>query len=261
MPKIHVVKQGECLHSIAAQEGYFWDTIWKDGQNATLREKRKDPSVLFAGDAVSIPDKRAKTAPVSSGRVNRFQVKGIPVKLRLIVQFNEQPIANEAYTLDVRGSVHKGQTDAQGLLEEFIDPGADSGELTIRDLVFELEFGAMDPVEEDVGVQARLQNLGLYHGALDGDVGPLTKTAVAEFQATVGLETTGDLDPTTRERLLAHHREIGKANEKPSQEPVAESADTAPTDAETAVAGVGDPTAEDEEFPEFELEHVTDSSD
>jgi hypothetical protein len=77
----------------------------------------------------------------------------------------------------------------------------------------------------------------------------------------VGLEPTGELDPTTRERLLAHHRDIGKAKEKPSQEPTAESSATAPADDGAAVADDGDPTAEDEEFPEFELEHVADSSD
>jgi hypothetical protein len=77
VPRSYIVIQGDCLPSIAAREGFFWDTIWNASSNAELRETRKDPAVLFPGDEVSIPDKRKKTAPVSSGRVNRFRIKGI----------------------------------------------------------------------------------------------------------------------------------------------------------------------------------------
>lgn len=68
MAKRHVIRQGECIHSIAANEGLFWRTIWEHNGNTALRKKRPDPAVLLAGDEVFIPDKRRKTVSIATGR-------------------------------------------------------------------------------------------------------------------------------------------------------------------------------------------------
>ncbi|MGC9973362.1 MAG: LysM domain-containing protein [Bryobacteraceae bacterium] len=47
---VHVVKQGDCMSSIADQYGFFWETLWNHERNAQLKERRKNPNVLMAGD-------------------------------------------------------------------------------------------------------------------------------------------------------------------------------------------------------------------
>ena len=53
----YTVKQGDCFMSIAAANGFLWDILWNHGDNATLKQLRKDPNVLFPGDTIVIPDK------------------------------------------------------------------------------------------------------------------------------------------------------------------------------------------------------------
>ena len=48
------------------------------------------------------------------------------------------------------------------------------------------------------GVQVALRSLGLYHGAIDGDKGPLTTAALRELQARSHLPVTGLIDARTR---------------------------------------------------------------
>ena len=54
------VKPGDCVSSIAFEHGFFPDTIWNHPSNKQLKEKRKDPNTLCAGDSVYIPDLREK---------------------------------------------------------------------------------------------------------------------------------------------------------------------------------------------------------
>ena len=46
-------------------------------------------------------------------------------------------------------------------------------------------------------VQGRLQDLGYYHGALDGAWGPATQQALAAFQQQNGLQPNAQLNPAT----------------------------------------------------------------
>jgi len=57
---------------------------------------------------------------------------------------------------------------------------------------YELRFG--DGGELVVEIQLRMQELGFYSGPISGDFGPLTETAVINFQEAMGLEPNGVVD-------------------------------------------------------------------
>jgi peptidoglycan hydrolase-like protein with peptidoglycan-binding domain len=60
--------------------------------------------------------------------------------------------------------------------------------------VYELRLGHLDPVAEISGVQARLLNLGIYGGPVDGEMNPEFEAAIRVFQERNGLQPTGKLD-------------------------------------------------------------------
>ena len=203
-----VVRRGECLLSIAHQQGFFWDTLWNLPDNAKLRDARPDPGQLLVGDRIMIPERRARTEPAGTDAHHRFLKRGVSAKLRLVVEYEDVPVSNAAYVLTLGGSIREGTTDSAGLLEVTIPPDVSDGTLDVNGVRYELQLGALDPSSEDIGIQHRLWNLGFYHGALDGKIGPVTRDAIAAFQARAGLPVTGELDDTTHDRLLHRHDEL-----------------------------------------------------
>ena len=71
----------------------------------------------------------------------------------------------------------------------------------------ELQFGYLDPLDELVGTQARLQNLGYYHGELDGETNDEFQGGLQAFQSDFGLPVTGELDDATKQKLFDEHDE------------------------------------------------------
>jgi Putative peptidoglycan binding domain/LysM domain len=207
MPE-YTVKQGNCISSIAQKHGLFWEKVWNHPKNAELKESRKDPNILYPGDVVFVPDKEEKEETGATEQRHRFRKKGVPALLRLIVEIEGEIIANAPYVLEVDGKLYSGETDEDGMLEVGIEPNAKKGHLTVGELDYELELGGMDPLNEHVGIQTRLQNLGFYEGDLDGKVNPETKEALILFQRSTGIEATGEMDQTTRDKLFSWQDEI-----------------------------------------------------
>ncbi len=203
-----MVKQGEHLSRIAHQYGFAdYRTIWEHPNNAALKNKRKNPNVLFPGDQVFIPDKQEKGESCATTKRHRFQVARPPLKLRIVVKdFDDQPVANTECELEVEGAVYKLKTNAQGLIEKEIPRTAERGKLTIPDLGIEhpVKIGHLDPSEEDSGWQARLINLG-YHAGPVGDSNEQIRAALEEFQCDHGLNVTGVLDAATKAKLEKIH--------------------------------------------------------
>jgi peptidoglycan hydrolase-like protein with peptidoglycan-binding domain len=54
---------------------------------------------------------------------------------------------------------------------------------------------------QEAGVQVALRALGLYSGPIDGEIGPLTQSAVEAAQRRASLPVTGAIDTTTRDSL------------------------------------------------------------
>ena len=64
--------------SLAKKNGFFWRTIWEHGENAELRQKRKDPSVIFADDDIFIPELQPKEVGKATDAEHTFKRKGDP---------------------------------------------------------------------------------------------------------------------------------------------------------------------------------------
>jgi len=197
------VKQGDCLSSIAARHGLFWEKVWNHPKNARLKEQRKDPNVLYPGDVVFVPDKEKKEESGATEQRHRFRKKATPAKLRLELKHGEKPRANEPYTFEIDGQLFSGTTDDDGKLEHRIPPNAKRGKLLLGENKeeFQLDLGHLDPIEEVSGVQARLNNLGFDCGKVDEILGPKTETAINDFQKQNKLKITGKIDQQTRDKL------------------------------------------------------------
>src|SRR5215471_13076712 len=101
MPKQHLVKKGESAPGIAAAYGFVdWQTIYGDGSNADLRQKRQDPNVIFPGDIVNIPDIVPKPFTIATSQSHKFTVTRPKAALSFMVQDGAgEPIASKPFEL------------------------------------------------------------------------------------------------------------------------------------------------------------------
>ena len=197
--KQHTVEAGECLTSIAAHYGFSVDMIWNLADNATLKDKRKDPNTLVPGDVVVIPDRREKVVSCETAKTHRFKLSADMAIFRLQLFEDEKALANLDFELKIGTKSYAGTTDAQGLLEVSIPCKATEGILTIGPdkKMFELQFGHLQPVSETQGVESRLRNLGFHGESLE--------EALRAFQNRFGLEETGEADQATTDKLTELH--------------------------------------------------------
>jgi Putative peptidoglycan binding domain len=201
----HVVKQGECISSIAENAGHCWETLWDDPANAELRQARRDPNVLLPGDRVHVPPLREKWEPRPTEMRHRFRRRGWPEIFRVRVLRDDEPRGNQPYRLTVDGRETTGTTDANGNVAAPIAPDARRAVLLVGTEPdvdrYEFTLGAIDPIEALSGVQGRLKNLGFDCGPIDGVWGPRSEAALRQYQMKRGLETTGQPDAATRQKL------------------------------------------------------------
>jgi hypothetical protein len=203
----YVVRQGDCISKIAADAGFFWQTIWDHPRNQELKAARQDPNILLPGDRVYIPDKRLRAEAKPADQRHRFVLKGVPAMLRVKVEKLGQARANESYILNIDGKVTRGNLDSQGYLKVSISPNARQGVLEVGSdrQRFEFELGGVDPIDEVTGIQVRLNNLGYGAGEPDGVLNAVTRMAIETFQKDCQLPATGEPDETTLQKLREAH--------------------------------------------------------
>ncbi|MFH1216443.1 MAG: peptidoglycan-binding protein [Pseudomonadota bacterium] len=230
----HVVRQGDCISSIADKYGHFWEKVWNHSENAELKNLRKDPNVLLAEDEVMVPDLEEKQEAGATEERHRFRKKGVPAKIRLkimqepvpdsgssqesgdVIQSTSSSMQDEVrsdlpYRLEIDGYVTDGTTDSEGMIEFSIPPGARRGKVilepnTTRAKEIPLMLGALDPVSEIRGVKQRLANLGFDCGNTnDDEIAEEVEAALRFFQDEYDLEVTGVIDDATRDKLKEVH--------------------------------------------------------
>lgn len=204
----HVVQQGECLSSIAKQYGFKdYRTIYNDPSNASFKSKRPNPNLIYPGDVIVIPDVGGKEESASTDQKHRFMARRTGTYVAIEVQQDGKPLANAPYELTIGAEILRGATDGGGRLRHPIEHDVSRGLLKILDPPFEwdLEIGALDPVTETSGVQARLNNLGFFCGPVDGKFGPRTRGALRQFQARNSLTPNGTVDGATQSALTRIH--------------------------------------------------------
>ncbi|HLJ13771.1 MAG TPA: peptidoglycan-binding domain-containing protein [Bryobacteraceae bacterium] len=198
---------GDSILSIATDNGFFWETVWNHPQNAQLKALRKDPTLLAPGDSVFVPDlrKQVETRPTDARHI--FKRKGVPAKLRIQLRVLGEPRANEPYVLNIDGTIFQGNTDGNGVVEQFIPPNAKGGELRLNGgkEVIPVKIGYLNPIDILSGVQQRLNNLGIYCGSEEGDMNDDTAAALRRFQQKYGLPVTGNADAATKAKLQQLH--------------------------------------------------------
>lgn len=200
----YVVEQGECVESIAADNGLFWETIWNDGKNAKVKEARKEPNMILPGDKLHVREIEVKKETGETDKRHTFKRKGVPSALHMQFLESGQPRKNLKYRLTLGDREFKGSTDDKGRISHPVPPATPDGMLYLGDdesEKFELVLRALDPIDTPTGIQQRLHNLNYNPGKIDGIIGPRTRAAVRLFQEHHDLDPDGIAGPKTQAKL------------------------------------------------------------
>lgn len=215
--KKHPVTQGDCISSIAEENGFFWETIWNHPDNKELKEKRKDPNILFPGDIVMVPDKQLKEVSEPTNNVYKYKLKNTPAKLKLRILRDAEPRTDEPYILSIdKVEIKRGRIPSDGNVEIPILPKAKEGKLIIGEgeeaEEYILNLGYLDPIDTLTGVKARLNNIGFDCGNVNNELNDKTIEAITNFQGYIQHpKPDGKLDDKTREALQKLHDEMSSS--------------------------------------------------
>jgi N-acetylmuramoyl-L-alanine amidase len=232
-PDTHNVRRGDSIASIALKKEIHWSTIWEAPENSELKNRRKNPFILYPGkndyeksanegDKVIIPGSNTGTTPGNPNQgVNRYVSDAILPEIRIQMKRNNAPIANKNYSIEVSppgdSNVYyrSSTTDQDGFISETMLPAilkAKEGKLKLFDLNDEnvqinveeyvLKFNDIDPLDTISGVQARLKNLGFYKGDITDFADEELENAVKAFQNSVNSAENGKWDDSATQQKI-----------------------------------------------------------
>ncbi len=203
----HVVKQGECVLSIAFDKGLSPKSIWDDSRNKDLRDRRPFMGVLMPGDVLVLPDKDGGDALEPSDDVHVFRKINAKALLRLRLQLHGEPISDKKVTIEIDGDANEAITNSMGEVEIAIKPNAQGGSLRLEgdSGSYGLKLGWIDPHGEVSGLQGRLFNLGFDPHGIDDKYGKNTRKAMRRFQGKHTIAETKSPNDETNERLAEEY--------------------------------------------------------
>jgi len=206
MPITYLVRDGDCIASIAWEHGVRPQSVWEEPANERLRTRRANGYVLQPGDELVIPDRRARSEKVATGKTHVFRRLDVPEKLNLILlDAKERPREGVSWLIEVGRGPQQGTTAADGRMTAWIPPAAIEGKLLIaNEPPIPLRLGRLRPIDTEEGVKARLANLGFFRTDGSDDAAAL-RAAVIRFQHEKLQTPTGLIDDAFRLALREAH--------------------------------------------------------
>ncbi|MFO0548520.1 MAG: type VI secretion system tip protein TssI/VgrG [Polyangiaceae bacterium] len=209
----YVVRRGDYVGKLAFIHGFDEEKIWNDPKNKDLKARRKDPTLLLAGDILHFPRSVRQGEPLTKGTKNEYKAKVPKTTARFTYEDRGGPWADVEYVIQGLGAETKGKTDKNGTV--VVEAPLHVREVRIafpsKRMVFPVMIGDLDPIEEPTGLYQRLEHLGYVptQGEVisEGDVDARLKDGLARFQKKSGLAPTGALDDATKKALHEAHGE------------------------------------------------------
>jgi hypothetical protein len=176
VPVEYICQEQDCIASIAAVHGFpTSESIWEASDNSELRNIRKNPAVLMAGDIVRLPDVTPGSFTVHRGKVLRVVAKGPAVRLR--VKLSEAWV-DPKKTVDAKIRFDEGEYEPckieSGLLDLKIPAATMAADLQLAipgrggRTLLHFRLGGLPPIGTDEGMRVRLLSLG-YPCGVDPD--------------------------------------------------------------------------------------------
>lgn len=198
---------GDCISSIAFEEGFFPGTLWNHPENAHLKKDTDYSTVLAEGEMVYVPSLRDKSHGVGTDARHRFKRHGVPEKvcIRFLDEYGK-PRSGVPYEFETTSGLKNGATDGEGALTEFIRPNEMTAVLTLETAKgpekYVLDLGHLRPRSLEEGAKSRLMQLGYWPGVPDESrEKEQFRLAVSAFQLAEDLPLTGELDSATLAQL------------------------------------------------------------
>ncbi|MFN0100768.1 MAG: peptidoglycan-binding domain-containing protein [Bryobacteraceae bacterium] len=202
------IGEKDTAESLGFGAGLTWETVWSAPENAPLRNGRREGLVLNPGDRLFIPDRRQQWKDAPIDRRSRFRRQGVPSKIRLKIEVNEQPEEGVPYVLEIDKRRIEGFVPASGIIEHWVRPDQDDGVLWVgrgsTRRRYPLKLRELRPLDTVAGVQNRLCNRG-YPVAVTGEMNDETRHRLRLFQSERGLPVTGEPDEATQAALKDRH--------------------------------------------------------
>lgn len=138
-------------------------------------------------------------------------------KIKLVLKdADNNSYSNKKFEIQYGLDTVSGNTSGDGMIEAEIPADVQEAKLLVwlRDddekasYSTTIQFEQLEPENDPKGIQKRLQGLGFYNGPVDGELGPMTRNAIKNFQKKNNLPTTGIINSELSENINKKYKNI-----------------------------------------------------
>jgi hypothetical protein len=172
----HIVRPGEFLRHLAERFGFDAQVVWLHPSNARLRESRQDGDLLVPGDVIFVPSRATDPSQLNATQSNAFSAPTTTTTATVYARYGVEPLNGEEFHVELMVSPtgawikgdEKARTTGRDGAMEFRVPTQYTHVWVhfprLRHLAW-FAIGGLTHLGDEVGVRARLLNLGLYETA------------------------------------------------------------------------------------------------